>query len=250
MWIEPDPGGSVKSAGMTDVSDSTRTSEFLSVTRKSQGIQAGSLRYSPDQSGEVCAPSKSPYVACYMVPNVSRGVRVPDDIRRYSRMTSCATWFVLVVCVAALVCGCQSTKKPSVTIGSSKPITISYSDTVGILRYEGHPVIRGSINGVSGNFVIDTGATIPILGIAAARECRFKPFWPPASDRTNSFWGEKIVMMKATNIVAEFAHGFSVHWPEVLVSGEEEFFGIIDYRTLKEANAVIDTKNKTITVAK
>jgi hypothetical protein len=157
---------------------------------------------------------------------------------------------VLVACGAALMTGCRSTKRPAVTIDSRRPITIPYSDTVGILRYETHPVVRGSINGVSGNFVIDTGATIPILGIAAARQCRFEPFWPPASDATNSFWGEKIRMMKATNIVAEFAPGFSVHWPEVLVSGEEEFFGIIDYRTLKEANAVIDTKNKTITVTK
>ena len=155
---------------------------------------------------------------------------------------------MVLACVVALLTGCQSAQGPEITIDSSKPITIPYSDTVGILRYEGHPVVRGSINGVAGYFVIDTGATIPILGIAAARQCRFKPFWPPASDRTNSFWGERIRMMKATNIVAEFAPGFSVHWPEVLVSGEEEFFGIIDYRTLKEANAVIDTKNRTITV--
>jgi len=156
----------------------------------------------------------------------------------------------VVGCVAVLIAGCRSTKRPAVTIDPGKPITIPYSDTVGILRYETHPVVRGSINGVSGNFVIDTGAVIPILGIAAARECRFEPFWPPASERTNSFWGEKVRMMKATNIVAEFAPGFSVRWPEVLVSGEEDFFGIIDYRTLKEANAIIDTKNKTITVTK
>jgi hypothetical protein len=151
---------------------------------------------------------------------------------------------------AGLMTACRSTNRPAVTIDSSKQVTIPYSDTVGILRYETHPVVRGSINGVSGNFVIDTGATIPILGIAAARKCRFEAFWPPASDPTNSFWGEKIRMMKATNIVAEFTPGFRVHWPEVLVSGETEFFGIIDYRTLKEANAVIDTKNKTITVTK
>ena len=204
---------------MTDDNDSITPSEFVSVTGKTRGLQAGSLRYSPDGSGEVCA-------------------------------TGVLVQCVLVVCVVALLTGCQSTPRPGVTIDSRKPITIPYSDTVGILRYEGHPVIRGSINGVSGNFVIDTGATIPILGIAAARECRFKPFWPPSSDRTNSFWGEKIVMMKATNIVAEFAPGFTVHWPEVLVSGEKEFFGIIDYRTLKEANAVIDTRNKTVTVRK
>jgi hypothetical protein len=36
---------------------------------------------------------------------------------------------------------------------------------------------------------------------------------------------------------------------EVLVSREEEFFGLIDYHALKAANAVIDTKKKTIRVA-
>jgi len=57
-------------------------------------------------------------------------------------------------------------------------------------------------------------------------------------------------MMKATNITAQLAPGMRVHWPEVLVSGETNFFGIIDYRTLKAANAVIDTKSKTITFGK
>ena len=57
-------------------------------------------------------------------------------------------------------------------------------------------------------------------------------------------------MMKATNIVMELAPGFTVHWSEVLVSGEEEFFGIVDYRTLKAANAVIDTRNRAITFTK
>ena len=108
-------------------------------------------------------------------------------------------------------------------------------------------MIRASINGVSGQFIIDTGATIPILGVEAARRCRFRPFWPSEKEPTNSFWGEKIRMMKATNLVVELAPGVTVHWPEVLVSGETNFFGIIDYRTLRAANAVIDTKNKTIT---
>jgi hypothetical protein len=137
-----------------------------------------------------------------------------------------------------------------VTLAARTPITISYSDTVGILRYESHPVVRASINGVAGYFIIDTGSSVPILGIEAAQRCRFKPFWPPTTDKTNSFWGQKIRMMKATNIVAELAPGVTVHWPEVLVSGETNFFGIIDYHTLKAVNAVIDTKRKTITVTK
>ena len=209
---------------------------------RKQGVQAGGLRYS---RLEACATTKR---TCARQSEAGR-----SRLHKYRdpRFTSIRLWqLVAVVCMTALITGCLSTKGPAVAIQSRKPITISYSDTAGILRYETHPVLRGSINGVSGNFVIDTGATIPILGIAAARQCRFEPFWPPASERTNRFWGEKIRMMKATNIVAEFAPGFSVHWPEVLVSGEEEFFGIIDYRTLKEANAIIDTKNKTITVTK
>lgn len=111
-------------------------------------------------------------------------------------------------------------------------------------------MIQASINGVSGPFMIDTGATIPILGIEAGRRCKFKTFWPPASDLTNSFWGEKIRMMKATNLVIELAPGVTVHWPEALVTGETNFFGIIDYRTLKAVNAIIDTRNKTITFSK
>jgi hypothetical protein len=158
--------------------------------------------------------------------------------------------FIVVTCAATFLAACQSTRRPGISLNSNNPITIPYSDTVGILRYEYHPIIRGSINGVSGNFIIDTGSAIPILSIACARQAGFKPFWPPASEKTNSFWGEKIRMMKATNIVAQFAAGFTVHWPEVLVSGEEEFFGILDYRTLKSANAVIDLQNKTITVRK
>jgi hypothetical protein len=155
-------------------------------------------------------------------------------------------YFVLGACVA----GCSSPGKPTVFIKTQQPITISYTDTLGVAGLEDHPFIRGSINGVSGNFVVDTGSFAPMLTIAAARRCGFQAFWPPASEKTNSFWGEKIRMMKATNIVVELAPGFTVHWPELLVSGEEEIFGIVDYRTLKAANAVIDTRNRTITFRK
>ena len=135
-------------------------------------------------------------------------------------------------------------------IRTEKPITISYTDTLGVARFEDHPFIRGSINGVAGNFVVDTGSFAPMLTIAAARSCGFQAFWPTSSENTNTFWGEGIPMMKATNIVVELAPGFTVHWSEVLVSDQEEFFGIVDYRTLKAANAVIDTKNKAISFTK
>jgi hypothetical protein len=156
----------------------------------------------------------------------------------------------LLIGTAGAATSCRLPNSPIVTVDGKKAVAIPYSDTAGILRYESHPVVRASINGVSGNFIIDTGSSTPILGIEAARRCKFNAFWPPATDKTNSFWGEKIRMMKATNLVAELAPGVIVHWPEVLVTGETNFFGIIDYRTLKAANAVIDTKNKTITFTK
>ena len=145
---------------------------------------------------------------------------------------------------------CRSPNAPTVSHEGEKTITISYKDTVGIFRYPRHPFILGSINGVSGWFLVDTGSETPILGIEAARRCKFDAFWPPVTDTTNSFWGERIRMMKATNIVVQLAPGLTIHWPEVLISGETNFFGIIDYRTLKAANAVIDTKGKTITFTK
>ncbi len=156
----------------------------------------------------------------------------------------------IVACITGFIMGCRSPNTPTVRLDGEKRVTIPYSDTVGIFRYERHPFVRCSINGVPGYFTIDTGSDTPILGIEAARRCKFNAFWPPPTDRTNSFWGEKIRMMKATNLVVELAPGVTVHWPEALVTGETNFFGIIDYRTLKAANAVIDTRNKTITFTK
>jgi len=158
--------------------------------------------------------------------------------------------FALIAFMAGIMTSCRSPNAPTVTHDGEETITIPYNDMVGIFGYARHPFIRGSINGVSGYFLIDTGAETPILGIEAARRCKFNAFWPPATDVTNSFWGERIRMMKATNIVAELAPGMTVHWPEVLVSGETNFFGIIDYRTLKAAKAFIDTKSKTIIFTK
>jgi len=165
-------------------------------------------------------------------------------------MTRAISKFALILCLGALMTSCHFPNAPAVAHDGEKAITISYTDTVGIFGFARHPFIRGSINGVPGWFLVDTGSETPILGIEAARRCKFNAFWPPATDKTNSFWGESIRMMKATNITAQLAPGIAVHWPEVLVSGETNFFGIIDYRTLKAANAVIDTKSKTITFTK
>jgi hypothetical protein len=167
-------------------------------------------------------------------------------------MSKAISRYILIVCtcLTGFITSCRSPNAPTIAHEGEKRITISYVDTVGIFGYPRHPFVRASINGVSGWFLIDTGSETPILGIEAARRCKFNVFWPPETDRTNTFWGESIRMMKATNIVAQLAPGVTVHWPEVLVSGETNFFGIVDYRTLKAANAVIDTRSKTITFTK
>ena len=145
------------------------------------------------------------------------------------------------------ITGCNTPGKPDMP-NEARQIRISYIDTTPFLRAEGLPVIRGSINGVAGYFLLDTGATVPILTSTAARRCHFHAYWPSPSEKTNRLWKEDDTMMKATNITAEFAPGFTVHWPEVMVSSVEGFFGIVDYGTLKSAGAVFYIKNKTITL--
>ena len=59
--------------------------------------------------------------------------------------------------------GCARFPSPRVELHGTNSITIHYSDNYGLPRYAHHPIIKASINGVTGPFVIDTGATIPIL---------------------------------------------------------------------------------------
>jgi hypothetical protein len=54
-------------------------------------------------------------------------------------------------------------------------------------------------------------------------------------------------MKLATNVAVELSPSLTIHWPKVLVHpGEEVFFGIIDYGTLKAGHAVIDVNQRTI----
>ena len=100
-----------------------------------------------------------------------------------------------------------------------------------------------------GPFVIDTGTTIPILTMTGARRCGISPSLQPAPK--GDTWGSEIDMKMATNVSLQLAPGFIVHWPKVLVHpGEDVTFGTLDYGTLKAGHAVIDIKQKTITMTK
>jgi hypothetical protein len=140
----------------------------------------------------------------------------------------------------------------------SHPVTIPYVD----LHYKppGHgyqAVIEASINGVSGRFVIDTGATAPTLTSTAVHRCAIVV--EPSQGRIVGPGGGVMTMMQATNITVRFAQGFAIYWPRVLVffgdlgepSGtNDSFFGVIDYGSLRAHCAVMDMKKKTITLTK
>jgi hypothetical protein len=155
---------------------------------------------------------------------------------------------VLLLAIVSFV-GCARFSAPSVIVQGTNTITIHYSDTFGLPRFKDHPIVEASINGVSGPFILDTGATVPILNMTAVRRCGIAV--SPAPVKTGDFWGDQIGMKLATNISLYLAPGFVVHWPKVLVHpGEDVTFGTLDYGTLKAGHAVIDTKQKTITITR
>jgi hypothetical protein len=147
------------------------------------------------------------------------------------------------------VAGCVSRPMPSVMLEGTSHVTIHYTDTYGFQRYEGHPTVDVSINGVAGRLIVDTGATVPILNMTAVHRCGIVISSEVAG--TNDWWGEQVGMKLATNVTVRLAPNFTVHWPKVLVHrGEEDCFGILDYGTLKAGHAVMDMKQKTITLVR
>ena len=117
------------------------------------------------------------------------------------------------------------------------------------------PTIIGSINGVSGHFLIDTGASGQYLTMTAARRCGITVI--PSQLSTVDAWGDRIPMMEATNITVKLSRDVEIRWPVVLVltndnenSVNHDFFGILDYETLVSAHAVIDMNHKTLTISK
>ena len=129
-------------------------------------------------------------------------------------------------------------------VGSNE-VTIPYRDDYGLPRYEGHPAVEASINGVTGHFIIDTGATIPMLTMTGAQRCGVPLV--PATKESVPFWDGKADVRVATNVTVTLGRTLTVHWPKVVVHpGFDVYFGIIDYGTLKAGQAVIDVNQKTI----
>ena len=127
----------------------------------------------------------------------------------------------------------------------STVVTIPYEEDM-----SGRPVIEGSINGVHGKFLIDTGASVPLLTTRAVQQGKIllssktrlsKFIGDDAPSKFRRVEGDVILNLAKVNII----------WSDVFVApglDREEWLGVIDYQTLKTAYAVIDVKKKTITL--
>jgi hypothetical protein len=131
-------------------------------------------------------------------------------------------------------------------IAGGVAVTITYDE-----GWLGRPVIVGSINGVRGRFLIDTGANEPVLTMKAIRECRIAL---SRGARLAASLGDdrpKQLRYVEGNVTVEL-DGASITWgsPSVAAGlGSDDWFGVIDYRTLKASKAVINLQEKTITLS-
>jgi hypothetical protein len=122
--------------------------------------------------------------------------------------------------------------------------------------YGDQAIVKGSINGVSGYFIIDTGAMQPMITHTAVERCGLVP--TPSKGVGVDAWGKQMNLMQATNVTVKLAPAVAIHWPVVGVlpgdiahlQGTNFFLGIIDYCTLKTGRAVIDTVHRKIIVTK
>jgi hypothetical protein len=139
---------------------------------------------------------------------------------------------------------------------ASRQRKLSYFDSDdGRMVHDVHPIVVGSINGISGHFLIDTGASGQYLSMTAVRRCGIAV--TPSQRYSVDAWGNRIAMMEATNITVKLSHDVEIRWPRVMVltstnedSINQNFFGVLDYETLESAHAVLDTNHKTLTISK
>ncbi|MGD0537824.1 MAG: aspartyl protease family protein [Verrucomicrobiota bacterium] len=156
--------------------------------------------------------------------------------------------FVALLSLGLAATGCVSSRKPVFDL-EGKSVTIPFEVSGTFLRFAGHPTVKAMINGVTGRFIIDTGAPGPILTTTAVRRCGIVTF--PSRSRGADMFGAVYPLSLATNITIRFTPQFSIHYKEVLVSPEHgDNFGLLDFGTLRSAHAVMDMGQKTITVTK
>ena len=166
-----------------------------------------------------------------------------------SAMKSRLQYFAIVLPLSCLLCGCVSSLKPSASLGGEESVTLPFRIRGAMLSFGGHPVIEATVNGVSGFFIIDTGAAGPMLTANGARRCAISS--APARAMGVGMWGDEFPLEKATNVTIQFTPRFSLHYDEILISPKEgDHLGLLDFGTLKSLHAVMDMGQKTITFTK
>lgn len=155
--------------------------------------------------------------------------------------------FAALACVCAWT-GCASAPKSVVVSVDKNRTTISFSEAGAFQPFfAGHPSITGTLKGVSGRWIIDTGAPGPLLTKAAVRKCGITTL--PSRSKGGDMWGKSFPLERATNVTIHFTSAFSVHYDEILVSPDKgPHFGLLDYGTLRAAHAVINCERRTIEV--
>jgi len=151
--------------------------------------------------------------------------------------------------LSLFICECASPLKPPAKMGNREDVTVPFRVRGAIRSFGGHPVIEASINGVSGFFLIDTGAAGPMLTANGARRCGISS--EPAGDKGVDLGGDQFALERATNVTIEIGRWFSLHYNTILVSPkEDDHLGVLDFGTLESLHAVMDMGKKTITFAR
>jgi len=162
-------------------------------------------------------------------------------MRRFRASAVCFT--------VAWLSGCAwSPHRPFSQVQGDGEVIVHYSDESKAGQL--HPVIDGTINNIQGKFLIDTGASDPVLTMKAIRACGI-----PLRKETGAVGtiGDRFPtrLMKVDGIVKiEFGPHVVVTCGNAYVTegmGSDIWFGLLDYRTLSAANAVINTEEKTVT---
>jgi hypothetical protein len=156
---------------------------------------------------------------------------------------------IIALVTPLFVIGCASSRKATFELGGLTTVTIPFEVSGAFSSFAGHPMLKGTINGVTGKFLIDTGAPGPLLTATAVEKCGI--VLSPRQSRGADMWGKVFPLKIATNVFIKFNPDFTVHYAEVLVSPEKsDHFGLLDYGTLHSAHAVMDMERQTITVSK
>jgi hypothetical protein len=154
------------------------------------------------------------------------------------------------VCFAvAWLSGCAwSWHKPFSQIQGDGKVIVQYSDEVQAGQL--HPVIEGTINNIKGKFLIDTGVSDLVLTMRAIRACGI-PLRKETGEVGTIGDRSPTRLMKVDGIVKiEFGPHVVVTCGNVYVTegmGSDMWFGLLDYRTLSAAHAVINVEEKTVT---